>query len=100
MDGLVIRQAPRVDVAALDLLEVERRMASLIGVSDKGCTALPDAASAAATYHLQTGGQRIRARLALHASTSLGLARDDAWYQLFDDLLDVDAERLTESCFR
>ena len=78
MDGLVIRQAPRVDVAALDLLEVERRMASLIGVSDEGCTALPDAASAAATYHLQTGGQRIRARLALHASTSLGLTIDDA----------------------
>ena len=78
MDGLVTRQAPRVDVAALDLLEVERQMAALIGVSEEGCTASPDAASAAAMYHLQAGGQRIRARLALHASISLGLARDDA----------------------
>jgi len=78
MDGLVTRQAPLVDVAALDLLEVERRMAALIGVIDEGCTASPDAASAAAVYHLQAGGQRIRARLALHASISLGLAREDA----------------------
>ena len=78
MDGLVTRQAPRVDVAALDLLEVERRMAALIGVNDEGCIASPNAASAAAMYHLQTGGQRIRARLALQASISLGLTRDDA----------------------
>ena len=79
MYGLVTRQAPRVDVAALDLLEVERRMSALIRVNDEGCTAMPDNASAAAMYHLQTGGQRIRARLALHASNSLDLARDDAF---------------------
>ena len=78
MDGLVTRQAPRVDVAALDLLEVEQLMAALIGVNDKGCITSPSAACAAAMYHLQAGGQRIRARLALHASISLGLTRDDA----------------------
>lgn len=78
MYGLVTRQVPRVDEAALDLLEVERRMSALIGVNDERCAATPYTASAAATYHLQTGGQRIRARLALHASNSLGLARGDA----------------------
>lgn len=32
----------------------------------------------AARYHLGTGGQRVRARLALHAGTCLGLAQEDS----------------------
>ncbi|WP_426145581.1 polyprenyl synthetase family protein [Polaromonas sp. DSR2-3-2] len=78
MHGLVTKHAPRADVVAPDLLEVEQRMASLIGLNDEDDTATPNVSSAAAMYHLKTGGQRIRARLALHASNSLGLARDDA----------------------
>ena len=37
----------------------------------------PSAAVAAALYHLQSGGRRIRARLALHAGIALGLSADN-----------------------
>lgn len=78
MYGLVTMQVPRVDEADVDLLEVKRRMYALIGADYEGCASTPDTASAAAMYHLQTGGQRIRARLALHASNCLGVTKYDA----------------------
>lgn len=39
---------------------------------------LPSSAVAAAVYHLQSGGRRIRARLALHAGIALGLSADNS----------------------
>ncbi|NMM06078.1 polyprenyl synthetase family protein [Polaromonas sp.] len=79
MQGLVTRRAARVDAAASDLLEVERTMEALIGVGDEESTPVADIARSAAMYHLESGGQRIRARLALHASESLGLVKSDAF---------------------
>lgn len=45
-------------------------------VEEDGLT--PSQTASAAMYHLGSGGQRIRARLALHASLALGLASQDA----------------------
>ena len=47
---------------------VESRMLSLLAVDHVG----------AALYHMKTGGQRVRARLGLHASLALGQSNDDA----------------------
>jgi hypothetical protein len=47
---------------------VESRMLSLLAVDHVG----------AALYHIKTGGQRVRARLGLHASLALGQSTDDA----------------------
>ncbi len=42
------------------------------------CTDFATTAGDASYYHLQAGGQRMRARLALHASVALGLSEADA----------------------
>jgi Polyprenyl synthetase len=57
------------DHAGHDLIAaVESRMLSLLAADDIG----------AAIYHIKTGGQRIRARLGLHAALALGQSADDA----------------------
>lgn len=51
---------------------VESRMAELVRVS------LPSTLVGALSHHLDSGGQRVRARLALHAAHALHLSDDDA----------------------
>lgn len=59
----------RPDLVGHDLVAaVESRMQSLLAVDYVG----------AALYHIKTGGQRVRARLGLHASLALGQSIDDA----------------------
>lgn len=59
--------------------QLERKMLELVGVSaSKASETTPSGAVQAATYHLGSGGQRIRARLALSAGLALGLTRQDA----------------------
>ncbi len=65
-------------LVAVPLDEVETLMLKLIngGIYDteKSVPVTVDAS----TYHLQSGGQRVRARLALHSGTALGLAPTDS----------------------
>jgi geranylgeranyl pyrophosphate synthase len=57
------------DLVKPDLIAaVESQMLSLLAVDHVG----------AALYHIKTGGQRVRARLGLHASLALGQPTDDA----------------------
>lgn len=56
---------------------VERRMAALTEQYGPKITGQPSAAAQAATYHFAAGGQRLRARLAIHAALALGLDRAD-----------------------
>ncbi len=58
--------------ASLDALE--RQMLDIVCSYDGADTAGSCQAVAAASYHLGTGGQRVRAILALHAGSCLGLA--------------------------
>jgi geranylgeranyl pyrophosphate synthase len=58
------------------LLEVERLMAELVGSSD--LTKAVSATERAAHYHLATGGQRMRARLAMEACRALRVEVTDA----------------------
>ena len=52
---------------------VEWRMAALTQQYGPKVTGQPSAAAQAATYHFAAGGQRLRARLAIHAALALGL---------------------------
>lgn len=74
----VIPTGPHVGHAG-DLIDlVERRMLDLIHPErDREQEGLSEAAGAAA-YHLASGGQRVRARLALSSGKSLGLTDSDA----------------------
>ena len=56
---------------------VERRMAALTQQYGPKITGQPSAAAQAATYHFAAGGQRLRARLAIHAALALGLDQAD-----------------------
>lgn len=56
---------------------LEGKMARLLQ-HDSGGEAAEGGAVSAALYHLGSGGRRIRARLAVHASLSLGLSAADA----------------------
>ena len=61
---------------------VEEVMQRLVQMSPpnhpKSPVYVPSTAVTAAVYHLQSGGRRIRARLALHAGTALGLSTDNS----------------------
>ena len=62
-----------------DLLEqTEQRMLECVGQIACGGASQTSAAAEAAIYHLQCGGQRVRARLALNAGIAVGLVDDDA----------------------
>lgn len=63
---------PRAPVAALD-----QHMLNILRHGDSFDTLAPCNATAAAIYHIGTGGQRIRAVLALHAGKHLGLTAQD-----------------------
>lgn len=59
--------------------QLEHKMLELVSVStSKAKQAKPSGAVQAAYYHLGSGGQRIRARLALSAGLALGLSQQDA----------------------
>jgi len=61
------------------LLAVERLMVDLVRVAaGSGKAAGEPATLRAACYHLEAGGQRVRARLALHACEALGVPADQA----------------------
>ena len=57
---------------------VETRMQSLIRDDSRPSNGIDGIAQQAASAHLASGGQRIRAQLALHASLALGISADDA----------------------
>lgn len=65
--------APRVLMDA-----IEARMRSLVREGSESCQSAQPLAQQAAAYHLDSGGQRIRARLALHAGLALNLSTGDA----------------------
>lgn len=87
------------------LAALERRMLALVCGSDGYDYLAPCQALEAATYHLGSGGQRVRAKLALHASSCLGLTAKDGQTLavacellhnaslIHDDLHDRDTER-------
>ena len=60
----------------ISLTEVELLMVALVGASDAGEPR--SAKERAARHHLAAGGQRVRARLAMHASRALGVGNGDA----------------------
>jgi geranylgeranyl pyrophosphate synthase len=60
----------------IPLIEVERLMAELVGSTDSAQA--PSATERAAHYHLATGGQRMRARLAMEACRALRVEVADA----------------------
>jgi len=63
----------------MELLDlVERRMVDLIAPSCSRDEGERTDAVRAASYHLASGGQRVRARLALSSGKALGLSDDDA----------------------
>lgn len=59
------------------LKAVEIRMLSMVQQKSAPLTSRQSIAEQAAAYHLQTGGQRIRARLAIQAGMALKLSVDD-----------------------
>lgn len=65
--------------SALGLLpEVERQMLSAVGVSATAEMPTRSPLLRACTHHLCSGGQRVRAHLALHAGVALGMRDADA----------------------
>ena len=59
--------------------QLEQKMLELVGAAgSKAEQTTPSGAVRAASYHLGSGGQRVRARLALSAALALGLSRQDA----------------------
>ena len=60
------------------VFKVEQRMLSLVRQAVGRKYQSEPLSTKAATYHLQSGGQHVRARLALHAGKVLGLNREDA----------------------
>lgn len=72
-----IRSQVRHGLLESQMDRVERRMAALTEQYGPKITGQPSAAAQAATYHFAAGGQRLRARLALHAALALGLDHAD-----------------------
>ncbi len=60
------------------LAALEKRMLALVRSGEDRDSAASCQAVAAATYHLASGGQRVRGRLALHAGGCLGLPVPDS----------------------
>jgi Polyprenyl synthetase len=90
--------------------QLEHRMLGLVGGHAGGAgSAASSAAARAAAYHLGSGGQRVRGRLALSAGLALGLCKADALCiaaaaellhnasLVHDDLQDRDAQRHGQS---
>jgi len=91
------------------LAALESQMLALVCSSDGFDSLAPCQAVAAATYHLGSGGQRVRGRLALHAGSCLGLVQKDSQTLaaacellhnaslVHDDLHDRDTQRRGQS---
>ena len=60
------------------LAALERQMLAIVCTSDVQDSLATCEAMVAVRYHLGSGGQRVRARLALHAGSCLGLAAKDS----------------------
>jgi len=73
-----LRPVPVGLVTQESLAALERRMLAIVRDSDSFESAAPCAAVAAASYHLGSGGQRVRGMLALHAGNCLGLTPKDS----------------------
>jgi geranylgeranyl pyrophosphate synthase len=86
--------------------QLEHKMLELVGANvDLAHEGTPSGAALAAAYHLGSGGQRVRGRLALSSGLALGLSKRDALCiaaaaellhnasLVHDDLQDCDAER-------
>lgn len=72
------QQAPEHDAIKYLLDMVETRMIAAVGANTANVSLNSASARDAASYHLRVGGQRVRARLALHAGLALGISRADA----------------------
>jgi geranylgeranyl pyrophosphate synthase len=72
-----LRPVPVGLVTQDSLAALERRMLAIVRGSDSSESPVPCAAVAAASYHLGSGGQRVRGMLALHAGNCLGFAPAD-----------------------
>lgn len=72
-----IRLQVRTGHAETQMNGVERRMAALTQQYGQKVTGQPSTAAQAAAYHLAAGGQRLRARLAVHAALTFGLDDTD-----------------------
>lgn len=66
------------ELMATNLAAVETLIISLMGNVSKSADELPSTVARAALVHLGSGGQRIRARLALHAARACGMAEMDS----------------------
>lgn len=100
-----LRPVPALRVTRQSLIAVERQMLAIVRSSNDFDSFAPCQAVAAASYHLSAGGQHVRARLALHAGSCLGLGVEDSQTLaaacellhnaslVHDDLHDRDAER-------
>ena len=65
--------------AYLHLMQaVEGRLSQVLRSEYRPLKSLSGEAGEAASYHLRTGGNRVRAQLALHAGRALGLGVSDA----------------------
>ena len=65
-------------IADDSLAALEKRMLALVRSGEERDCAASCQAVAAATYHLGSGGQRVRGRLALHSGRCLGLPKKDS----------------------
>jgi len=72
-----IRLQVRTGHAEAQMNGVERRMAALTQQYGQRVTGQPSTAAQAAAYHLAAGGQRLRARLAVHAALAFELDDTD-----------------------
>lgn len=93
------------NVTRESIAALERQMLAIIRDSDSFDSLSPCLSVAAANYHLGSGGQRIRAVLALYAGNQLGLSPNDSQTLaaacellhnaslIHDDLHDRDAQR-------
>jgi geranylgeranyl pyrophosphate synthase len=73
-----LRPVPVGLVTQASLAALERRMLAIVRDSDSFESPAPCEAAAAASYHLGSGGQRVRGMLALHAGNCLGLTAKDS----------------------
>jgi len=73
-----LRPVPVGRVTFESLAALERQMMAIVCSSDAFDSLAPCQAVAAASYHLGSGGQRVRARLALHAGSCLGLVAKES----------------------
>ena len=60
------------------IIKLERYLLALLSNNNQQNDGLQDLTTEAARYHLDCGGKRIRAKLAIEAANSLGLSEQDS----------------------